>query len=68
MVDLHISSIFLPATNQTVQQQLSQADNYGEGPSSHGQSSKSSGNNQPFTGDTADGFQQAMNARVIENI
>lgn len=55
--------IFLPATNQTVQQQLSQADNHGEGPSSH-----ASGSSQPFMGDTGDGFQQAMNARVIENI
>ena len=58
--------IFLPATNQTVQQQLAQADSYGEGPSSHGQGSKTS--NAPFMGDTNDGFQQAMNARVIENI
>ena len=58
--------IFLPATNQTVQQQLSQADAYGEGPNSHGQSSKSGAN--PFQGDTNDGFQQAMNSRVIENI
>ena len=57
--------IFLPATNQTVQQQLAQADQYGEGPSSHGQSQKQS---QPYNGDTNDGFQQAMNARVIENI
>ena len=57
--------IFLPATNQTVQQQLAQADTYGEGPSSQGQKSQP---NQPFTGDTNDGFQQAMNARVIENI
>ena len=58
--------IFLPATNQTVQQQLAQADTYGEGPSNHGSSSKSSSG--PFMGDTNDGFQQAMNARVIENI
>ncbi|KAI4216364.1 MAG: hypothetical protein LQ351_001374 [Letrouitia transgressa] len=57
--------IFLPATNQTVQQQLAQADSYGEGPSSHGQGSQ---NNNVFNGDTSDGFQQAMNARVIENI
>lgn len=67
--------IFLPATNQTVgmEQQLKQADTYGEGPSSygHGQGSKSSSSGQqqqPFMGDTSDGFQQAMNARVIENI
>ena len=65
--------IFLPgpsnpaaATNQAVQQQLSQADTYGEGPNAHASSSKSSGN-QLF-GDSGDGFQQAMNARVIENI
>lgn len=58
--------IFLPATNQTVQQQLAQADKYGEGPDSQGSSSKSP--SQPFQGDTNDGFQQAMNARVIENI
>ncbi|KAI4173558.1 MAG: hypothetical protein LQ343_002896 [Gyalolechia ehrenbergii] len=57
--------IFLPATNQTVQQQLSQADTYGEGPSSHGSSSKA---DNAFQNDTNDGFQQAMNARVIENI
>lgn len=59
--------IFLPATNQTVpsQQQLAQADAYGEGPSSHTQSSKS---NNAFQSDSNDGFQQAMNARVIENI
>ena len=58
--------IFLPATNQTVQQQLAQADTYGEGPSNQGSSSSSKA--QPFMGDTQDGFQQAMNARVIENI
>ncbi|KAI4129022.1 MAG: hypothetical protein LQ338_002437 [Usnochroma carphineum] len=57
--------IFLPATNQTVQQQLAQADTYGEGPSSQGSSSK---NNNAFQTDTNDAFQQAMNARVIENI
>ncbi|KAI4092057.1 MAG: hypothetical protein LQ348_005395 [Seirophora lacunosa] len=57
--------IFLPATNQTVQTQMAQADNYGEGPSSHASGSKS-GN--AFQGDTDDSFQQAMNARVIENI
>ena len=60
--------IFLPATNQTVQQQLAQADTYGEGPNAHGEGSSSSKGGQPFMGDTNDGFQQAMNARVIENI
>lgn len=55
--------IFLPgpATSQTLQSQLSSADQAGEGPSKYGTSS-------PFSGDTNDGFQQAMNARVIENI
>lgn len=54
--------IFLPSPNAPMQQQLAQADTYGEGPSSHGHKS------QPFEGDPNDGFQQAMNARVIENI
>jgi len=54
--------IFLPSPNAPMQQQLAQADSYGEGPSSHGHRS------QPFEGDSNDGFQQAMNARVIENI
>lgn len=58
--------IFLPGNSQPAQQQLAQADTYGEGPSSQGQSSKSS--TGPFMGDTNDGFQQAINARVIENI
>lgn len=53
--------IFLPATNQTVQSQLATADKAGEGPSKYGAS-------QPYDHDTSDGFQQAMNARVIENI
>lgn len=48
--------IFLPAMNQTVQQQLAAADNAGEGPSRYG------------TGNVDDGFQRAMNARVVENI
>lgn len=61
--------IFLPATNMTAGQQLAQADQYGEGPNSHAGSSKTAGSKeQPFNGETSDGFQQAMNARVIENI
>lgn len=54
--------IFLPAPNQTmaqIQESLKDADNVGEGPSRYG------GN--PFDQET-DGFQQAMNARVVENI
>jgi hypothetical protein len=48
--------IFLPAMNQSVQQQLAAADNAGEGPSRYG------GNQAD------DGFQRAMNARVVEDI
>lgn len=53
--------IFLPATNQTVQAQMAMADSAGEGPSKYGSSNT-------FDRETNDGFQQAMNARVIENI
>jgi erythrocyte band 7 integral membrane protein len=56
--------IFLPATNPTVQQQMITADNHGEGPSSHGVDN----GKQPYDASTNDGFQQAMNAKVIENI
>ena len=44
--------IFLPAANQTVMQNI--ADNAGEGSSRNG--------------DVENGFQQAVNARVVENI
>ncbi|KAJ5692929.1 hypothetical protein N7462_002352 [Penicillium macrosclerotiorum] len=50
--------IFLPAMNQTVQQQLAAADAAGEGPSTYGNPA----------GQTDDGFQRAMNARVVEDI
>ncbi|PGH15430.1 hypothetical protein AJ79_02406 [Helicocarpus griseus UAMH5409] len=50
--------IFLPAINQTVQDQLATADAAGEGPSKYG---------QPLESEN-DGFQQAMNARVVEDI
>ncbi|KAK3687118.1 hypothetical protein LTR37_019148 [Vermiconidia calcicola] len=55
--------IFLPATNQTVQQQLAEADKHGEGPSSYQNYTEPSGefgNSQ--------GFVNAQNARVIENM
>ncbi|MCJ1446433.1 MAG: hypothetical protein MMC23_006938 [Stictis urceolatum] len=55
--------IFLPATNPTVQQQMSVADEHGEGPSQYAGNGK-----QPYDASATDGFQQAMNARVIENI
>ena len=50
--------IFLPSHNQTVQQQMALADNAGEGPSSHGAKQ----------GSPNDGFQQAINARLVEDI
>lgn len=49
--------IFLPAMNQTVQNQLNAAENAGEGPSNYGATSQ-----------VDDGFQRAMNARVVEDI
>ncbi|GFF63431.1 putative band 7 family protein R614 [Aspergillus lentulus] len=51
--------IFLPAVNQTVQQQLAAADNAGEGPSKYGAG---------LPGQADDGFQRAINARVVEDI
>lgn len=54
--------IFLPAMNQTVQQQLSAAENAGEGPSRYG-SAPGAG-----PGQADDGFQRAVNARVVEDI
>lgn len=55
--------IFLPATNQTVQAQLAQADAAGEGPSSHGADSAAAqyGMGNP-------GFQSAINSHIIENM
>ncbi|RJE21458.1 Stomatin family [Aspergillus sclerotialis] len=47
--------IFLPAINQSVQQQMAAADNAGEGPSHYG---------NPMD----DGFQRAVNARIVEDI
>ena len=55
--------IFLPAHNQTVQQQMALADNVGEGPSSHGARGGSS-----FDKDVDDGYQQAIKARLVEDI
>lgn len=52
--------IFLPATNQTVQSQLAQAENSGEGPSRYLQGQ---GADQDSTG-----FQSAINANVVEHI
>jgi len=59
--------IFLPAQNQTVQQQLAVADMHGEGPSSYRDHEHNSGNNNDF-GSNGQGFQNAVNARVVENM
>ncbi|KAI9674148.1 MAG: hypothetical protein M1817_001966 [Caeruleum heppii] len=58
--------IFLPATNQTVQSQLAMADHAGEGPSKYGGSS--GGGAQRDFGVDDNSLQQAVNARVIENM
>ena len=58
--------IFLPAQNQTVQSQLAMADKVGEGPSSYQDYGEQGGVNE-FGGNTQ-GFQNAVNARVVENM
>ncbi|KAI5196785.1 stomatin family protein-like protein [Aureobasidium subglaciale] len=58
--------IFLPAPNQTVQQQMQMADAVGEGPASYGQTFGSSSNNDFGSG--TEGFQNAINSRVVENM
>ncbi len=66
------------AQNQTVQQQLAEADRHGEGPSAYkdysgnhlGPSNYGGNDNQDnneFAGNTQ-GFQNAVNARVVENM
>lgn len=58
--------IFLPATNQTVPQQLALAEQFGEGPSSYASKSQA---HKLFGEDNGDsGIQQAINARMVENI
>ncbi|KAF2455284.1 hypothetical protein BDY21DRAFT_387068 [Lineolata rhizophorae] len=57
--------IFLPAQNQTVQQALSQAENAGEGPSRYSQ--PNSGAEGEY-GHHNQGFQSAVNARMVENM
>lgn len=60
--------IFLPATNQTMPADLANlAQPQNPGGESSGYNSKQNTGNA-FNIDTNDGFQQAMNARVIENI
>lgn len=53
--------IFLPSSSSGVHGQVSMAEQSGEGPSKYDPS-------QSFNKDSNDGFQQAMNARVIENV
>lgn len=60
--------IFLPAQNQTVQSQLAIAEQHGEGPSSYRDyGTTSNPNTSEFSGNTQ-GFQNAVNARVVENM
>jgi erythrocyte band 7 integral membrane protein len=70
--------IFLPAVNQTVQQQIAHADAAGEGPSNYGINRDGNGNESNSLGmqsSTAQeygggdrGFQSAINSHVIENM
>lgn len=55
--------IFLPAPNQTVQQQMQMADAVGEGPSNY----QTIGQGDDF-GSGTQGFQNAINSRVVENM
>jgi regulator of protease activity HflC (stomatin/prohibitin superfamily) len=59
--------IFLPAANQTIPTDLSAFQNQNNGGEASGFNSKQNTGNA-FNMDSGDGFQQAMNARVIENI
>ncbi|KAL1971253.1 hypothetical protein VTN77DRAFT_205 [Rasamsonia byssochlamydoides] len=56
--------IFLPAPNQTIQQQLAMAETVGEGPSRY--NNPASFDMNPNNDD--DGFQRAIHAHVVENI
>lgn len=56
-----------PAQNQTVQSQLAEADKHGEGPSSYANYQQYDPNTSEFGGNTQ-GFQNAVNARVVENM
>ncbi|KAJ4319772.1 hypothetical protein N0V94_003739 [Neodidymelliopsis sp. IMI 364377] len=62
--------IFLPATNQTVQSALAQADANGEGPSNYnaGNSMGIQSSAEQEYGSSNQGFQSAINSRVIENM
>ncbi|KAK8206567.1 hypothetical protein M8818_004400 [Zalaria obscura] len=58
--------IFLPAQNQTVQSQMAIADHYGEGPSRYQENQ--TGNSQDEFANGTQGFQSAINSRVVENM
>ncbi|EXJ87902.1 hypothetical protein A1O1_04829 [Capronia coronata CBS 617.96] len=58
--------IFLPATNQTMPTNMADLQLHSGGEPSGSNSKQNTGS--AFNMDTNDGFQQAMNARVIENI
>lgn len=57
--------IFLPAPNQTMSQQMQLAESVGEGPSSYQSYGQGSSNANDFG---AQGFQNAINSRVVENM
>jgi len=59
--------IFLPAVNQTIPTDLKLLQNPTNGSEASGSNSKQNTGNA-FNMDANDGFQQAMNARIIENI
>lgn len=62
--------IFLPAPNQTIQQQLAMAESVGEGPSRYNNPSEQTQtqNTQNIQTNGDDGFQRAINARIVEDI
>ncbi|EGP86930.1 uncharacterized protein MYCGRDRAFT_104735 [Zymoseptoria tritici IPO323] len=67
--------VFLPAQNQTVQSQMAVAERHGEGPSAYADYGTNSSNGgalttqspHDFHGNTQ-GFQDAVNSRVVENM
>ena len=59
--------IFLPAQNQTVQNQMAQAETYGEGPSKYGANASGQTDGHDY-GIGQGGMQNAVNARMVENI
>ncbi|THZ94133.1 stomatin family protein-like protein [Aureobasidium pullulans] len=60
--------IFLPAPNQTVQHQMQMADSVGEGPSSYQAIGQGQAHTNNDFGSGTEGFQNAINSRVVENM